>query len=202
MELKEFYKIWRANISVVIYTILIAAVTVYAWSVKQSQTLSASLLLNVSRTETQNTADYRYDQFYRLQADEKFSETIVEWLKAAGVSYDIFAKAGIKTGEKSLRQLSKSFRAEKLSPGLVGISFSAQTEDEAKKIGDAVNSIISQKTKDLNANTRDPYWLEVSSSNFIVAKNIQDLRINLGIATLIGLFIGTILAFGKHYISE
>jgi hypothetical protein len=28
------------------------------------------------------------------------------------------------------------------------------------------------------------------------------LRINLGIATLIGLFIGTILAFGKHYISE
>jgi len=36
----------------------------------------------------------------------------------------------------------------------------------------------------------------------VILKNTQDLRINLGIAALIGIFIGMLLAFGKHYISE
>ena len=202
MELKEYYKILKSNFSVVIYTILIAVVAVYAWSVRTSQTFSASLLLNISRTETQSTADYRYDQFYRLQADEKFAETVEQWLKSPGISQEIFQKVDIKTSEKSLRQLSKSFRAEKMSANLVGVSFGAQTEDEAKKIANAASAVISDKTKNLNADARDPNWFKVDMSDFVVARNTQDLRINLAVAALAGLFIGTLLAFGKHYVSE
>jgi len=202
MEFREYYKILKSNISTVIYAILIFVVAAYAWSVKKSETFSASLLLNISRMETQSTTNYKYDQFYRLQADEEFTDTIVGWLKAPGVTQDIFAKADIKTEEKSLRQLSKSFRSEKLSPELVEVYFSTQTEDEAKKIGNAINLIISDKVKSLNIDASDPNWFRVDESNFIVVKNIQDLRINLGIAVLVGIFIGILLAFGKHYISE
>lgn len=202
MELKEYYKIWRENVSVVIYTTIIAVVVVYAWSVRVSQNYNASLLLNISRTETQPTADYRYDQFYRLQADDKFAETVVEWLKAPGVAQDIFAKAGVNSDQKTIRQLAKSFRAEKLSSGLIGVSFSTQTEDEAKKTAAAVSSVISEKTENLNKEARDPNWFKVNLSNPAILKNMQDLRLNLGVATLAGIIIGSLLAFGKHYISH
>lgn len=202
MELKEYYKIIKSNISVVIYAILIAVVVVYAWSVKISQTYSASLLLNISRTETQSTADYRYDQFYRLQADEKFAETIVEWLKSPGVSRDIFDKAGIATSEKTMRRLAKSFQAEKLSSEIVSVKFSTQTEDEAKKIASAAASIVAEKTKNLNSEARDSNWFKVDMSNLVILKNTQDLRINLTIAALAGLFAGMLLAFGKHYVLQ
>ena len=202
MELREYYKILKSNISVVIYTVIIAVVIVYAWSMRASQTYNASLLLNISRTETQTTADYRYDQFYRLQADDKFAETIVEWLKSPGVAQDIFTKAGISSDQKTTRVLSKSFRAEKLSSNLVSLQYSTQTNEEAGKIAPAVSLIISDKIKSLNSGARDPDWFQIDASNLIVLKNTQDLRLNLSIAALAGLFLGTLLAFGKHYISD
>lgn len=202
MELKEYYKILKSNISVIIYVVLIAVVAVYAWSVRVSQTYSASLLLNISRTEFQPSSDYRYDQFYRLQADEKFAETIIGWLKMPGVTKDIFDRAGINTDEKSMRQLGKSFRAEKLSVDLVGVKYETQTEDEAKKIANAASAVISEKTKSLNAEARDSNWFKVDMSNLVILKNTQDLRVNLAIAVLAGIFIGTLFAFVKHYISE
>lgn len=202
MELREYYKILRSNVSVIIYTAIIAIIITYAWSVKQSQTYSASILLNIGQTETQSTADYRYDQFYRLQADDKFAETVVEWLKTPGIAKNIFDKAGVSSDQKTMRSLSKSFQAEKLSSNIVGVRYSTQNNDEAEHIAPAVSSIISEKTKFLNADARDPNWFQISASDLIILKNMQDLRINLGIAALAGLFFGILLAFGKHYISE
>jgi capsular polysaccharide biosynthesis protein len=202
MELKEYYKIWRSQLSIVIYTILIAIVAVYAWSVKESQTFSASFILNISRLETQTTPDYKYDQFYRLGADEKFADTIAEWLKSPGIAKDIFDKAGINSDQKNMRALSKSFQSDKMSPEIVSIRLSSASEDEAKKIATAVASVISEKTKSLNKDARDQNWFAVDMSNLVIFKNTQDLRINLAIAALIGLFLGTLLAFGKHYVSE
>jgi len=202
MELREYYKIFKSNISVVIYTVIIAVVAVYAWSVRQSQTYSASLLLNIGQTETQTTSDYRYDQFYRLQADDKFAETVVEWLKSPGVAKNIFDKAGASSDQKTMRNLSKSFQAEKLSSNLVGVRYSTQTNEESGKIAPAIASVVSEKTKALNADACDPNWFQATASDLIILKNTQDLRVNLGIAALVGFFLGTLLAFGKHYISE
>lgn len=202
MELREYYKILRKNISVVIYTVVIAVVIAYTWSVKTAQTYSASLLLNISRTETQTTPDYRYDQFYRMQADDKFAETIVVWLKAPGVADDIFSKAGISTNQKTMRELSKSFRAEKLSSSIVGVKYSTQTSDESSRIAPALQAVIADKTKSMNAEARDPNWFQIDMSNLIILKNTPSLPFNLGVAALIGIFIGVILAFGKHYISD
>ncbi|MFH0930005.1 MAG: hypothetical protein V1814_02015 [Candidatus Moraniibacteriota bacterium] len=202
MELKEYYKILKLNISVVIYTVIIAVVAVYAWSVRQSQTYSASLLLNIGQTETQSTADYRYDQFYRLQADDKFSETVVEWLKSPGTAKSIFDKAGVSSDQKTMRNLSKSFQAEKLSSNLVSVRYSTEASEESGKIAPAISSVVSEKTKALNTDARDPNWFQINASDLIILKDTQDLRVNLGIAMLAGLFLGTLLAFGKHYISE
>ncbi|HBB37097.1 MAG: hypothetical protein UX02_C0002G0302 [Candidatus Moranbacteria bacterium GW2011_GWC1_45_18] len=202
MELKEYYKIWRENISVVIYAALIAVVAAYIWSVRQSETYSASFILNISRLASQNTGDYRYDQFYRFQADEKFAETAVEWLSAPGVAKDILANAGVESEKKTIRQLGKSFQAEKLSSSLVEVRYSARSKEEGEKLAAAASSFVSDKTKKMNSEAKDPNWFLVDMTNLVVARNIQDLRINLGIAALFGFFAGTLIAFGKHYFSE
>jgi len=202
MELKEYYKILKINISVLIYAVIIAVVAVYIWSIKQSETYSTSLLLNVGRIETQSTADYRYDQFYRIQADDKFADTVSEWLKMPGVVQEILSKAGLNSSGKSLRQLAKTFSADKMSPQIIEVRFSPASPDEAGKISSAIASVISDKTKVLNADARDPNWFKVDPSNLITAKNTQDLRINLSVAALVGLVFGMFFAFVKHYISE
>jgi len=202
MELREYYKILKANASVVVYAIVIAVVVAYAWSVRVSQAYNVSLLLNISRTGSQSTSDYRYDQFYRLQADDKFAETVVEWLKSPGVSQDIFAKAGVNSDQKTMRDLSKSFQAEKLSSNLVSVKYSIETNDEAAKIAPVIESILADHTKNLNSAAKDPNWFQIDMSNLIVLKNVQDLPLNLGIAGIAGLFLGALLAFGKHYISD
>jgi len=202
MELREYYKILKANVSIIVYVVVIAVIVAYAWSVRASQTYNASLLLNISRTSSQSTSDYRYDQFYRLQADDKFSETIAEWLKSPGVSQDIFAKSEVSSDQKTMRDLSKSFQSEKLSSNLVSVKYSTETNDAAARIAPAIESVLTDKTKGLNAAAKDPDWFQVNASNLIILKNVQDLRLNLGIAAIVGLFLGALLAFGKHYISE
>ncbi len=202
MELKEYFKIAKKNVSILIYAVIIAVVAVYIWSIKQSETYSTSLLLNIGRIETQSTSDYRYDQFYRIQADDKFSETVSEWLKMPGVAQEILSKAGSNSGSKSLRQLAKTFSADKMSPQIIEVRFSPASPDEAGKISSAIASVISDRTKALNADARDPNWFKVDPSNLITAKNTQDLRINLFIAALVGLILGIFFAFVKHYISE
>jgi len=202
MELREYYKILKSNIAVISYTVAIAVIVAYAWSVRVSQSYNTSLLLNISRTSSQSTSDYRYDQFYRLQADDKFAETIVEWLKSPGVSSDIFEKAGISSDQKTRLDLSKSFKAEKLSSNLIGVKYSTETNDAAEKIAPAISAIISDKAKTLNSDARDPNWFQINASNLIILKNIQNLPLNLSVAALAGLFLGALLAFGKHYISD
>jgi capsular polysaccharide biosynthesis protein len=202
MELKEYYKILKNYVSVLIYAVIIAVVAIYIWSIKQSETYSTSLLLNVGRIETQSTADYRYDQFYRIQADDKFSDTVSEWLKMPGVAQQISERSGLNSSSKSLRQLSKTFNADKMSPQIIEVHFSPASPDEAGKISSAIESVIAEKTKALNADARDPNWFKVDISNLITAKNTQNLPINLSIAALIGLVFGVFFAFVKHYISE
>jgi capsular polysaccharide biosynthesis protein len=202
MELREYYKILKKNIYVVVYAVLIFAVLAYIWSIRTAETYSSSLLLNVSRIENQSSTDYRYDQFYRLQADDKFSETVSEWLKSPGVVQEIFKKADLNSDGKSIRQLRKTFQAEKMSPEIIEVRFSPKDSDEGKKIADAISSVISEKIKDINAPANDPNWFRIEPSSLITAKNVQDLRINLAISVLIGLFAGSLLAFLKHYISE
>jgi len=202
MELREYYKILKLNMAVVFYTIIILVVVVYAWSVRQSETYSASLLLNISRTETQSSADYRYDQFYRVQADEKFSETIGEWLKMPGIVAEIMEKAKISQEGKTIRALSRSFQADRMAPEIVEVRYSTTNHDDAKKISESLGIVIMEKVKSLNADAKDPNWFSVTPSNLVILKNIQDLRINLALAALVGFFFGVLFAFAKYYISE
>jgi len=202
MDLKEYYKIFKQNISVAIYTVTIFVIAAYIWSVKKSETYTASLLLNLTRTELQRNSDFRYDQFYRIEADDKFADTIKQWLKNPGVVAKVYNEAHINSEHKTLRQLSKDFKVDKLSPEIVEVRLTTVSREDAEKISEAIGVVISEKIKLLNSDARDPNWFKIIPSDPIILKNTQNLIINLSAAAAAGLFLGAIFAFVKHYLKE
>jgi capsular polysaccharide biosynthesis protein len=199
MELKEYLQIIRRKAKLFSATAAIILVASFGYLFFRPVTYVTSLTLNITRSGVSDTQDYRYDDFYRLQADEKFSETVVQWLKSPRVEEDIYREAGIDTKDYSLKQLAKSISADKLSSQLVAVSFSATDEKIAQKIATAISKIISQNTQSLNKDQNESTWFEVLASAPVVRPN------ELSPLVVLAIFLGAIFAafWGvmiKHYL--
>ncbi len=201
MELREYYKILKNNFSILVTTIAVFLVIAYAWTVRVSQSYIASVALNISRNDIQSTADYRYDQYYRIEADEKFSDTVEQLFRIPGVAQEIFSRAQVNKNY-TLGQLRKSFKATKLSPELVEVHYTCDSKETADKISEAIASVVSERVKSLNKNSSDDTWFSIIPSNYIVSKNDQNIYLNLGVAFIGGLLVGILLAFFKHYLTN
>lgn len=200
MELKEYLKIFRESIKLFLAVIAVVVVAGFAYFWLKPVSYLTSLALNITRSGAQQTGDYRYDDFYRLQADEKFAETVVEWLKNPRTATDVYEKAGIDTNGFSMRQLSKSFVSEKLSSQIVSVSFSAKDEKSAQKISDAISEIVSKNTEALNKNQNENTWFAiVAQKPVIIRDNIGALIILLASLAL-GIFLGFWVVMLRHYL--
>jgi capsular polysaccharide biosynthesis protein len=199
MELKEYFQIIKKNLKLFVLTIIIILLSTFLFFYFTPISYTTSLELNISRKGVQNTPDYRYDNFYRLQADEKFAETIVEWLKSPWMEENIYREAGIDTSDFSLKRLSKSIVAEKMSSQIVVVGFSAPNQKIAQNIAAAISKNISQSTDNLNKDQNDITWFEIIAENPVIKINEVSPLIMLAI------FFGTVfVAFWvvmvKHYL--
>jgi uncharacterized protein involved in exopolysaccharide biosynthesis len=58
----------------------------------------SNILITIGRTEGEQASigsDYQYDNYYRLQADERYGDTLVRLLATPQVTRDIFKEAGL-----------------------------------------------------------------------------------------------------------
>ncbi len=161
---------------------------------------TTSLTLNITRIGTQNTDNYKYDAFYRLQADEKFAETLVEWLKSPRIEEKIFEEAGINTSNYSLKNLSKSIKAEKMSSQIVSVRFSSSNKKSASDIAAAISKIISQNTQNLNKEQKNETWFEVIFESPVI--KIDKISLLAIVFSFLGaIFAGFMAVMIKHYLS-
>jgi capsular polysaccharide biosynthesis protein len=146
--------------------------------------------LEITRRGTQKTQEFRYDDYYRLQADQMFADTIVEWLKSPDVISEITKQSGANIGGLS---------AVRRSSQLVAVNFSVFSEQEAQDVASATSAVISQKTDKLNAEQNEENWFRVISGNPSVSKYVPNYEKIMAAAVLAGLFIGFWLAMIRHY---
>lgn len=200
MDLKEYFAImkkeWKMFVSIVSAVIL----ATFAYFVFRPAAYTTALMLNVAREGTQETADYKYDNFYRIQADDKFSETIVAWLASPAVESDIFSQAGVDTAQFSLKDLSNSFKAEKKSSQLIAVSFSAPNTEQAKKISLAIPDVIAKNIQSLNSEKEKNEWFEIVSHNPIIVKDSFDVKMVLLASFIIGIFLAFWTVLSIHYL--
>jgi len=200
MELKEYIQILKTNKKIFWSVVVLVMLGGFAFFTLKPVTYSTSLALNITRSGAQQTPDYKYDDFYRLQADEKFSETVVEWLQDPRTAANIYAAAGLDAGNFSIRQLAKSFSSTKLSSQFVSVSFSARSFDSAKKISNAIVNVVSKNTGELNKDQNENTWFEVVAQDPVIARDKISPLILLLASLLVGMFLAFWVVLIIHYL--
>lgn len=202
MELKEYIKIIKTNFklfALIIFIVVLASLLFFYFT---PVSYNASLILNITRSGSASSPSYNYGEFYRLQADEKFAETIVRWLKSPRIALDILEEAGLESQKLSTRKLSNIFKAEKMSSQIVSVSFSSPDEKQAAKTARIIIKIISQNTENLNKDQKEKDWFEIAALEPVIIKNQTNYALVLAVSLAVGLFLAFWTVLLKHYFKE
>ncbi len=202
MEIGEYIQILKNQKYFFAKIVLATIILAFAYFLLRPITYEASLVLNITRQGSQETSDYKFDDFYRLQADEKFAETVVQWLKSPRTVADIYADAGLQPKKLSMRQLAGSLHPEKLSSQIVSVAFLAPNEESAQKISRAIVNVIIKNTSELNKNQQENTWFEVMSHRPVIAMRDFDPLLILFFSFSGGVFLGFWAAMFRHYLKQ
>jgi capsular polysaccharide biosynthesis protein len=200
MEIKEYFSILKKQKEFFIGIIFIVISLTLAYFFFRPVSFETALFLNITRSGSQTSDGYKYDNFYRLQADEKFAETLVWWLKSPRVVTDINSMAGKALSKPSLKRLGKIFEVDKLSAQIVSVKFSASDQITAKKTAEAIVTVLKKSTAELNAEQKENTWFEIIAQEPIILES----KVNFGIIFLAALLAGIFLGFWgvmiRHYL--
>jgi len=194
MELREVIKVFKENRRLffgIVVAFLFVGVGVFFF---QPQAYSSNLMLNVTRSGIQETQEYRYDEFYRLQADERFADTIVRWLGSPQITEDIYEKSGIVS--------KKTIKARRLSSQMIEVIFVLKNKDDAEKISVAALEVLNGQIEILNRKQESETWfMLVASEPFVMEKKLGPIIV-FAAALLLGLFFGAWGVMISHYFKK
>lgn len=200
MELREFVNIFVDRKKLFFGVFLGFILVGLAMYRLQPERYEAALLLNVSRTGYEKTDAYRYDQFYRLQADERFADTVVRWTAAPSVREEMISLGAPES-------VAVTLSAKRLSSQMIDVRYSAPSRKGFGGAKEAIVSALNKETEKLNAEAKDPNWFTVVAGEPVVSDARVPLRIAFGGGAASGLFFAfwTVLLvryFGKNRRAE
>jgi hypothetical protein len=199
MDIREYWVVLQKNARFFWVIVLGLWLLSALWLTLQPVRYQGTLLLNVGRTAAEPSAEYGYDSFYRLQADERFADTLVRWLANPRIVSDILAMAGSSSDLYSERALANQFQAKRLSSQVVEVRFTASTRDAITRYSEAIIETTQKYTESLDATKAN--WFRVVGSEPV----IRDARTTAWPFLLISLCISLFIAFWavliKHYLA-
>ncbi|HWQ60529.1 MAG TPA: hypothetical protein VN420_05305 [Candidatus Fimivivens sp.] len=151
----------------------------------QPSRFETDLTVNVSRSGMQHTTDYTYDQFYRLQADERFADTVVRWLETPSLRQEIRSVADVSP------DVTDSIKASRLSSQMISVSYVSNSEHGAGDMATAIPDVLNRETMKLNELAKDPDWFVVLADE----PTMRDARFPAWILLSIGAALGFFAAF-------
>lgn len=202
MEFKEYFLIFKKYFKLFITITALFIVAGILFQLFRPLSYKAVLNLNITRTGKQETSDYRYDNFYRLQADEKFADTVVRWLESPEITARVYNDSQIITAGLSHWKLSRTFKAQRLSSQAIKVSYSAKNADTAKNLAGSIIKIINSETEALNKMQNEETWFVVIGDNPIIRENKWPWSIVILFSALAGMFAGFWGVLIKHYFEK
>lgn len=202
MELRKFGRIIRDN-SLVFWGIPVLFVVLgISYSLWKPISYTTSMTVSITRKGTQTTQDYKFDDFYRLQADERFAETLVQWLKSPSIVSEILKRSGITQGEADPKSLSKIFDPKKLSSQVVSMTFSSESEEKAEKLSQAMLLILRENTESLNQDQKQENWFKIIGKDPLIVRDTADLLLVVFLCLAAGFFVSTWSVLLINYYKE
>lgn len=205
MELKDYLKIFVKNLvwfSLVFLLVMAIGAGYKHYKNSQPATYQVSLLLNVTRTGIQSTDNYRYDDFYRLQADERFADTVVRWIENPRIVTDVYNETGMISGGIALSELSKFFDAKRLSSQAIEVNFTAKSAVEAQNLSENLVKAINSEIKNLNQFQKEESWFKIIGDEPVIKEYKITWKNVLLISIALGIFLGIWVVLIKHYLTR
>lgn len=199
MELRDYIDIFKKQEKMFWVIVLISVLVAIVWQQNQSASYQATLLLNIGRGNVQNTDQYTYDSFYRLQADERFADTVVRWLGAPRVVEDIYATAGLDPKSVGIRDLKNAFTAKRLSSQVIEVTYADPDEKALKQISASAASVLNYYAESLNKENKESNWFVVIGSDPVIRDARFSLSLAMAVGLALGIFIGFWAALLRHY---
>lgn len=198
MEFKDLLALFKKEAALYGAIVLSFVVLGLVWHASQPESFRANLLLNVGRSAGPAPAEYSYDSFYRLQADERFGDTVVRWLASPRIGEDIFADAKLaKPGSAA-----GYFKGRRLSSQVIEVSYVSHDKDALPKLATSAVTVLNAYAASLNPEKQEDKWFRVIGSEPVVG----DARVPQLQAFLIALFAGVFIGFWtvliKHYLRK
>lgn len=201
MELKEYLTIFRKYFKLFITVAALFVVAGILFQLFRPLNYKAVLNLNVTRIGFQETSDYRYDDFYRLQADEKFADTVVRWLGSPRMGIEIYNDSKIVSTGLSQGKLSKIFKAQRVSSQVVSVKYFSKTPDSARDLSKSIIKIVNREAENLNKFQKEEAWFTVMGGEPVIGENKWPWGVVILASLLLGIFVGVWTVLIKHYLS-
>lgn len=199
MDIREYWEVLQKNARLFWAVVLGIWLLSLLWLVLQPVRYQGTLLLNVGRNAAEKTAEYEYDSFYRLQADERFADTVVRWLANPRIVSDILAAAGSSAELYSEKSLTEQFQAKRLSSQMVEVRFTASTREAIARYSEAIKETTQKYTESLNATQTN--WFRIVGSEPVIRDARTPAWPFLVLSFLVALFISFWVVLIKHYLA-
>jgi len=202
MEFKEYLKILRKNLTLIVIATFVVALVAYIFSIKQTNVYEANSSLTIvpkPALELKNV--YEYDGYYALQAATLFGNTVVVgWLQSPDIILEIYKRAGYDPGVKNSKALSKLIKATPV-PDSFAIRFQLKESDKEKvlKVAQSTIEVIKDKVAEFNQKAGTKSNFEIVAAEPVVIEIRPDKGFNTLVGAALGLIFGIFLAFVVEY---
>jgi capsular polysaccharide biosynthesis protein len=197
LELKELVGIFishKRNFWLTVIVCLALGMIVFSLQPTKFET---NLMLNVTRKGIQQTEEYRFDDFYRLQADERFADTVVRWLGAPQIMADVISEAGIAPKDFDAKLVAK-----RLSSQVIEVSYVTKDSATAQKVAVATEKVLENQIRELDKDQKEETWFKLIFSQPITSVKKLPLGTVIFASLAIGIFLGFWSVLFKHYFSK
>lgn len=188
MELRQFIALFvkeKRLIATIIIAVLFIGFFVYRL---QGQWYTNTVLLSVTRIAPEETMEYRYDQLYRLQGDERMADTVARYLESGIGMKQVSEMANLN--EVSVKFfIDGKVEALRTSSQLIQVNYRTKTPLEADRVGDALHETGERYVASLNEQAKDRNWFTLLATDAFVKDGRFTLLRTLGIALAIGALI-------------
>lgn len=189
MELREFFAIFVFHKKIFWGVIFSSMVIGIIFFFAQPQAYKTSMTLNITRDHVQSTSEYMYDDFYRLQADEKFADTAVQWILSEHLRVKVFGPSS-----------SANISAKRMSSQVIDVEYKTRSVDSAKESAEKLISVLNIESQKLNKMQQKIGWFVILGSDPIIMDATYSFHFLLMLFFAIGFFIAFWSVMIIHYV--
>lgn len=202
MELRDYFSVFRKHFMLIVMLVIVTVAGALIFRASQETQYEASRAITVTRVNVQETPDYKFDDFYAIQASEFFSRTLIGWIETPAIVLDIYDDAGITAPTSSLSSLARLFKGTRIAPQVIQVEFKHNDATEADTIADSIITVIQREVDKENSATEDEAYFNIEATKTVVVEQPKNYAIVGVVAFLVGLFIAYNLALLLHYLAK